>query len=416
MSPMSATDGRAYGALPERPSLVFVMTVPLSVKLIEGQGAYLRERGFHVHVITSRGKLLEEYARREDVSVWPVEMLRRITPIRDVGAVWQIWRILRQVRPLIVHAHTPKGGLLGMVAAWLARVPVRVYHVQGLPFMTAQGGRRALLRWTERVSCFLSNRVFSISLSIREVLVAEGLCPANKVRILGHGSPNGVDLDRFCPARFGASAREAVRNQFGVPMAASLLGFLGRVVRDKGIIELAGAWGTLREEFPELHLVVAGPVEPQDPIPPDVQRLLQEDSRVHMIEWVENTAGFYAAIDILVLPTYREGFGSVLIEAGAMEVPVIATRVPGCVDAVEDGLTGTLVPASDVGALVDAVRRYLSDQRLRRDHGLAGRERVVKHFRRETLWDALYDEYQSLLSERGFNLGGDGGGERARER
>ena len=175
---------------------------------------------------------------------------------------------------------------------------------------------------------------------------------------------------------------------------------MGRVVRDKGLVELVEAWQTLRAERPELRLLVAGDFEPQDPLPPEVEKLLRTDPRVHLTGFVWDMPPLYTAMDVVVLPTYREGFGTVAIEAAAMELPMIATEVPGCVDAVQDGVTGTLVPPRDAATLTEAIRRYLLDPELRRRHGRAGREWVLREFRPEDVWEAQYAEYTRLLQMR----------------
>jgi glycosyltransferase involved in cell wall biosynthesis len=205
--------------------------------------------------------------------------------------------------------------------------------------------------------------------------------------------------ERFDPDRLPIGTRRDVRAQYGIPEDALVLGFIGRIVHSKGITELAEAWSSLREEFPSLHLLLVGPLEPQDPIPPKVEESLRRDRRVHLIgeEW--NTPPLYAAMDLFVLPTYREGFPNVLLEAGAMRLPVVATRIPGCADAVNDKATGILVDPYDASALVRAVSRYLRDSELRRRHGLAARERVLSQYRQEAIWQALYLEYLRLLGE-----------------
>ena len=172
--------------------LVHVTTVPGTLAFFQGQVGYLKARGVDVWALSSPGEELDQFAAHEGIPVHGLEMPRRITPLRDLAASVRLWRWLRKVRPDIVHSHTPKGGLLGMVAAWPARVPVRVYSMLGLPLMTATGLKRQLLRWTEKVSCRLAHQVFCISASLRDVAVAEGLCPLEKMRVFHHGSMFGV--------------------------------------------------------------------------------------------------------------------------------------------------------------------------------------------------------------------------------
>lgn len=384
--------------------VVHVMTVPQSLyTFLRGQVPYVQARGFEIHGVASPGGYLQRFAERDGVAVHAVEMPRRITPFGDLQAIVRLLGLLRRLRPEIVQAGTPKGGLLGMIAAWLGRVPVRIYHIRGLPFMTATGRKRTLLWWTERVSCRLAHRVLCVSHSIREVAIAEGLCPAEKIVVLRGGSGNGVDAaGRFSPATVDPDARRAMRQRYGIPLEVPVVGFLGRLIRDKGVVELAEAWTLLRDEWPDAHLLIAGPFEPQDPVPAESQERLRADPRVHLAGSVDDAVPFYAAIDLLTLPTYREGLPNVLLEAAAMERPVVATQVPGCVDVVEEGVTGMLVPVQDAVALAAAIRGYLADPDLRRRHGEAGRQWVVRKFRQEAIWEALVQEYGRLLRERGL--------------
>jgi glycosyltransferase involved in cell wall biosynthesis len=348
---------------------------------------------------------LDQFAAENQVEAFSVEMPRRITPVKDLQVVLQLWKRFRQVRPTVVHAHTPKGGLLGMIAAYLARVPVRIYHIRGLPLMTATGRRRTLLIWTERISCRLAHRVLAVSHSMREVAIAERICPADKIVTPLGGSGNGVDAaGRFHPARSGRQSGNAVRAQYGIPDDAVVLGFVGRLVRDKGVSELAAAWEKLSRQFPQLHLLVVGHFEPQDPVPEVVQETLHTDPRIHLAGTNWDTPPFYAAMDVVVLPTYREGFPNVPLEAAAMERPVVATRIPGCVDAVQDGVTGLLVPPRDVDALAEAIARYVRDAELRAKHGAAGRRRVLRDFRPEGIWNEVWREYCLLLRRVGLRV------------
>lgn len=390
---------------PKTVKLLHITTVPETLGFLTGQVGYMKARGFDVHALSSPGEFLVEFADCEQVTVHAITMLRQITPLQDLHAIFQLWRHLCQLGPQIVHAHTPKGGLLGTISAWLARVPVRIYHIHGLPFMTATGYNRLLLWWSEKVSCLLANQVLCVSHSVREVAVSENLCPAAKVKVLLRGSINGIDATgQFNKANMGANVRQETRRKYDIPADALVAGFVGRVVRDKGIAELVAAWKTLREQFPNLHLLVVGPFEPQDPVSPDVEHLLRNDSRIHLTGSDWNTPPLYTAMDILTLPTYREGLGTVNIEAAAMQLPVVATRIPGCIDAVQDGVTGILVQPRNAQALADAIRIYLNDSELRYRHGQAGRDRVLRDFRQEAMWEASYQEYVHLLREKGLSV------------
>ena len=379
------------------PLVVHITTVPASLVFLDGQVAFMRERGFEVVAISSPGPELDAFGQRESVRVVGVPMPRRITPLRDLASVLRLWRTLTDLSPDIVHAHTPKGGLLGMIAGTMAGVPVRIYHMRGLPLMTATGLRAVLLTATEKVSCALAHEVLCVSHSLREVALERGLCPPDRIRVLGAGSGQGVDArGRFDPAR-SAGERARVRAELGIPSDALVYGFVGRIVRDKGIVELAEAWQRVREEVPSAHLILAGVREAKDPVPASTMGMFERDPRVHELGFCGDTPALYSALDVVVLPTYREGFPNVPLEAAAMGIPVIATRIPGCVDAVLDGETSILVAPRNASDLAAAMEHYAAEPELRARHGQAGRHRALHEFDRPRVWSRIADLYDRTL-------------------
>ena len=379
--------------------LVHVMTVAKSLGFLRGQIGFMKERGVEVSAIASPDDGLEAFGRLEGIRTYAVEMPRRITPVRDVVALARLWRRLRRLRPDIVHAHTPKGGLLGTVAAALAGVRIRIYHIHGLPLLTAKGYRKSLLRWSEAAACRFATEVWCVSFSVRYEAVREGLCPSAKIRVLRSGSINGVDSrGYFNPGRFGETDRLEVRRRFGIDPGAPVVGFVGRVVRDKGVRELVKAWKMVRSAIPNARFLVIGEFEEQDSPGRDTIEAMESDRSLCLVGKVTSgMAPFYAAMDLLALPTYREGFPVTAMEAASMGLPVVATRVPGCVDGVEDGVTGTLVPVRDAEALAGALERYLLDEELRREHGAAGRARMTRDFGQAEMWNEVHAQYERLL-------------------
>lgn len=380
------------------PKLVHITTVPQSLIFLNGQLGYMRQQGLDIELISSPGPLLDEFASKHQLQAHAVEMPRRISPLEDLVALERLVSTLRAIKPDIVHAHTPKGGLLGMIGATLAGVEHRVYHMRGLPLETATGARKTLLTWTERVSCALAHEVICVSHSLRQVALDHKLCAPDKIQVILGGSGNGVDArGRFNPSKLDAQTRQEQRAHYNLPQDATVIGFIGRLVRDKGVIELQQAWASLRDRYPEAYLFIVGPFEPRDPVPDEVAAALKDDPRVVLAGFQRETPPLYAAMDMVVLPTYREGFPNVPLEAAAMGLPVVATRVPGCVDAVADGQTGLLVPAQDADALAKALRRYLDDPALRQEHGLAGRARTLREFDPALIWQGIYQIYAKRL-------------------
>ncbi|HXG60011.1 MAG TPA: sugar transferase [Planctomycetota bacterium] len=390
---------RSRAPAPARPRLrvVHVTTVPETLAFLAGQAAAWTARGIEMHAVSAPGPALEAFGRREGVRVHSVPMSRRIAPAEDLRALAALTRLFRDLRPDVVHGHTPKGGLLAMAAAAAAGVRGRLYTLHGLPLETAAGIRRAILRTTERIAGALARRVHAVSFSLRRRALKEGLVRPEKLRVLGAGTVNGVDTDVFAPA---PEEGKAFRRAWGIPESARVVGFVGRVVRDKGVGDLVSAWRRLREEFPDLHLLVVGPMEPQDPIPEEARKALGSDRRVRLTGALDRTRPAYAAMDVVVLPTYREGFPQVPLEAAAMGLPVVTTRVTGAVDAVMEGVTGTLVPPRNPEALAAAIRRYLADEALRRRHGEAGRRRARRDFRPARLQEETAAEYFDLAGRR----------------
>ena len=405
---MAKTKGKPVTVV--SPRLVQMTTVPMSLSFLEGQIEHAQNQGFNVHVISSPDKALAEFGAIMNVQTHELPMERRITPFRDFCSLVRLTKILRELRPHIVHGHTPKGGLLSMLGSWWCGVPVRIYHIHGLPLVTAKGLKRLLLKWAEKISCQYASDVYCVSDSVRAVAVAEGLCPSDKVKVLLNGSINGIDAAiRFNPDRYDANTRIDVRQKYGIPTDALVIGFVARIVRDKGVIELAQAWQSLRQEFPNAHLLLVGGFEPQDPIPADIEEQLRADDRVHMTGWLGplEIPHHCLAMDVLALPSYREGFNTVLLEAAAMRLPVVASRVPGCIEGVVEEVTGALVPSHDAGALADALKVYLCDADLRQQHGNSGRQRVSQDFRPEDMSEAIFQEYVRLLEKNGFVLSHD---------
>ncbi|MFV1965105.1 MAG: glycosyltransferase family 4 protein [Pirellulaceae bacterium] len=382
-----------------RPRLCYVVTHSMSTCFLRGQLAAMRASGFDVTLLTSPGKELDGLRRREQVAIHTIPMEREMHPWRDIRSLLQLYVTIRRIRPHIVNAGTPKAGLLGMLAAWMGGVPVRIYTLHGLRLETTTGLKRALLAFAERVTSRCATRVICVSRSLRESYVRHRLASWRKLCVLGSGTCNGLDVSPFTgrSARIAESRRAQLRRQFGIPADAPVLGAVGRLTRDKGIADLLVALDLVRQRFPDVHLLLLGDYEPSDPLPDAYLQRMGEDPHVHWCGFVGDVSPYYDAMDLLVHASHREGFPYVPIEGAAAGLPVVGYRVTGVVDAVADGVTGRLVAPRDVQHLSEAICRYVGDPQLRRRHGAAGRARVVGEFSQETVWENLRQEYARLL-------------------
>ena len=381
--------------------VAYVLTTAMAVRgTLDGQLRYLHAAGFRMTVLSGPDDTVEAFTAGQEAAFIPVDFEREISPWRDLRALWQLWRAFRRLAPDLSHVGMPKAGLLGGLAAWLARVPCRVYTLHGLRLETARGGKRVLLKFMERLSCRLAHRVVCVSESVRSRAVELGLVVRSKAVVLGSGSANGVDLKAYEDTEPLAAAAQRKREELSIPQTAPVIGFVGRLTRDKGVPELVAAFQRLRDAYPDLRLLLLGPLEDGDLVPVWVKSAIHDDTRIVAPGFLQDTVVYYRLIDLLALPSYREGFPTVVLEAAAAGKPVVGTRCTGVVDAIVDGETGLLAPVGDVEALTQALARLLDEPQLTQRLGQAARRRACRHFQRERLWRATAALYRELTLQR----------------
>jgi glycosyltransferase involved in cell wall biosynthesis len=384
-----------------RPRLVIAVNSAIALGFVQGQLQFFQERGFDVTVLCPERRKDEwEVERPKGVSIIEVPMERKIAPWRDLQSLLRLWRHMRQLRPTVTNVGTPKAGLLGGFAAWLNRVPCRFYTLHGLRFETTKGLKRRILVYAERLACRFAHRVVCVSHSVRERAIASGVTEAERMVVLGSGSCNGVDASRFAPTPQIVRRAAQLRRQLGIPLGAPVVLFVGRLTCDKGIPELIEAFSQLAVRFPELRLLLAGCFEDGDPLPSDTRRYLETHPQVILVGAVPDTAPYYAAADVLVLPSHREGLPTVVLEAQAAGVPVVGASATGIVDVIAHGQTGLLFPVGNVPALAEAITKLTTDGALAIKLGLAGQEQVRSKFRQEQIWHALHREYLQVLQRK----------------
>ena len=383
---------------PGQPRCVIVLNSAIALGFVQGQLQYFQDIGFEVTVLCPRRRKDEwEVAAPKTISMIDVPIERKIAPWRDLQSLWRLCCLMSELRPTITNVGTPKAGLLAGFAAWLNRVPCRIYTLHGLRFETTKGLKRRILVSAERFACRFAHRVICVSQSVRERALASRLASAERLMVLGSGSCNGVDTSRFAVTPEITRRAAELRNRLQIPKGAPVAMFVGRITSDKGIPELTEAFLQASERFPDLRFVLVGCFEDGDPLPADTRRILESHSRIILAGAVQDTAPCYAMADIVVLPSHREGLPQVVLEAQAAGKPVIGTSATGIIDVVTNDETGLLVPVCDVPALAAAMERLLTDKHLAMKLGLAGQEQVRRKFQQEQIWKALHAEYLAVL-------------------
>src|SRR5258708_14889614 len=364
-----------------RPRLVIAVNSAIAVGFLQGQLQFFRDKGFDVTVLCPERRKDEwEVARAEGIPTIEVPMEREIAPFRDLASLWRLWRIMRTLRPTVTNVGHPKTGLLGGFAAWLNRVPCRIYTLHGLRFETTRGLKRRILVYADRLACRFAHRVICVSQSVREKAIASGLTIRERTAVLGDGSCNGVDASRFAGTAEMTQRATELRHRLGIGEHAPVAVFVGRLTSDKGIPELIEAFSQLTDRFPELRLLLVGCFEDGDPLPLDTRKSLEAHSRAILAGAVQETAPYYAIADVMVLPSHREGLPTVTLQPQPPAKPLIGARATGIVDVVVDGETGLVFPIGDVSKLAPPMPRLIPDNTLPIKLGLAGQEQVQRKF------------------------------------
>ncbi|KXO00963.1 glycosyl transferase family 1 [Aequorivita aquimaris] len=385
-----------------KPKLIRITTVPISlVKLLEGQLAFM-QKYYEVIAVSAEKERLEAYGKEEGVRVFSLELTRKITPIKDIVAVFKLYRFLKKEKPLIVHTHTPKAGIVGMMAAWLAGVPNRLHTIAGLPLMETTGKKRKLLDFVERLTYKFATNVYPNSKGLYDFIINENLAKSEKLKIIGQGSSNGIDTEYFNPTLFN-SKRNILRQNLNISNDNFVFVFVGRLVGDKGINELCAAFSNLIVDLgmQKLKLLLVGPQESQlDPLKKETLKTIENNPNIIMVGYQQDVRPYFAAADALAFPSYREGFPNVVMQAGAMGLPSIVTDINGCNEIIIHRVNGLIIPIKNSEALAKAMRLLIEDVNLYQHLKGNARAQITNRYEQQQVWDALFEEYQSLLKQK----------------
>ena len=351
------------------------------------------EEGYEVVAVSSPGEQLEEIATREGVKTVAVPMERHISPLKDLVSLIRLIRVFRREKPMMVHSMTPKAGLLSMMAARLAGVPLRVHTFTGLVFPTATGLTKRILMFTDRLTCACATHIVPEGEGVKNDLISHHIT-GKPLQVLGHGNIRGIDLDHYDPERddVAEQASEIRRRDLFTFI------FIGRLVGDKGINELVEAFGRLNRERPDSRLLLVGPEEQNlDPLRPETLSAIRSNIHIEAVGRQNDVRPWLAASDVLVFPSYREGFPNVVIEAGAMGLPSVVTDINGSREIIIEGQNGIIVPPRDAEALFRGMKRLFEDrcsvERMRSN----ARPLIASRYEQSYVRDCLKGFYKKII-------------------
>lgn len=385
-----------------KPLLVRITTVPISLRLLlKGQMRFMKEQGFDVVMISSEGKDAEVLEDLEGCEMITLPMERSVSLFKDLRALFRLIRIFRNLQPDIVHTHTPKAGLLGMLAARITGVPVRLHTVAGLPWMESKGLSFFILKQVERLTAFCAQQLYPNSSGLRQFLIDQKVASPRKLTLLGNGSSNGIDCDYFSRSAIVGMDVDRLKRESFLGRDGWVWIFVGRLVREKGLCELFHAFDQLSWQYPEDQLWLVGEEEPErDPLPEAERNWMKMHLGVKRFGFQQDVRPFLAAAHVLVFPSYREGFPNVPLQAGAMECAMILSDINGCNELVRDGENGFLVPAKDEGKLLQAMLDLRKDPQLRLRMAGNSLRFIRDQYAQETIWNLILSEYHRFLEKR----------------
>ena len=375
--------------------LIRVTTADISLEgLLQGQLKYLNQYYEVVGLAADTGSLAK-VAEREGIRTINVPMHREISLLSDLKCLWELIKIFRKERPFIVHTNTPKGSLLSLMAAKITGVPHRIYLVTGLRYQGATGLFRFILMTMERISCFCATKVIPEGNGVKKALYQDHIT-SKPLEVIHHGNINGKDTSFWSVAQ-SPETREEVRKKLGIKEDDFVFVFIGRIVKDKGMHELALSMKKLNQDYPHCKVILVGRFEQElDPIPEEDVQYFQTNESIKCVGVQMEVRPYYAAADALVFPSYREGFPNVVLEAGAMELPSIVTDINGCNEVIEEGVNGVIIPSKDADALYNAMKYFLDNSQKVQEMAKSSRKVIQERFEQKDLWNALLAMYNSL--------------------
>lgn len=388
----------------KKPKLLRISTVPQTLfRIFQPQLNYLKT---DFEICTVCGPFDQDV--HDVYGKWPykhfeINLSRQIAPFKDLKAIQQLVQILKSERVTIVHSHTPKAGLIGMIAAKTADVPIKLHTVAGMPLEESTGTKRFLLSLSERITYSLADKVYPNSYGMRDAILNNGLASPDKLKIIGHGGSIGVDASFFDRTPDVLAQAGQLMRDNGFQEDDTICIFIGRLTRQKGLEELIEAFSSIFAREPNVKLLLLGRYEQHlDPVSEACIQTIKKHPRIIHFGYVNDVRPYLAISHMLVFPSYREGMPNVVLQAGCFSIPSVVTDISGSREVIQDGKNGFVVPAKDSIQFRDATLKLINSTDLRRRMGLEARRRVVERYSQQAILSELAQEYKKLLHEKGL--------------
>lgn len=378
--------------------IIRVTTVPISLgKLLQGQLKFMSQY-YDIIGVSGKGEgQLDMVSQNEGVRVIPVEMTRKITPIKDLKAVYRLYKVFKKEKPQIVHSHTPKAGTLSMLAAKLAGVPHRLHTIAGLPLLEATGAKRVLLDTVEKATYTCATKIYPNSSGLNDIIIANKYTSSKKLKVIANGSSNGIDTSFFDPGLYTKEENLKLSESLGIKSTDTVIIYVGRLVKDKGIHELIDAFKKLNTASATVKLLLVGTYEKDlDPLSPDTEEEINTNPNIITVGWQNDVRPYFAISDILAFPSYREGFPNVVMQAASMGLASIVTDINGCNEIITEGINGKIIPVKDAEQLFQNLKMLVEDKPQRDTLAGNARESITSRYERKVVWEALLEEYRTL--------------------
>lgn len=377
--------------------IIRITTVPISLeKLLSGQLRFMSSF-YDVIAVSSEKENLEQLGKNQEVPVFHLEMTRKITPLKDIIAVVKLFLFLKKAKPLMVHSHTPKAGIVGMLAAKLAGVPYRLHTVAGLPLLEVTGLKRKLLDVVEKFTYACANRVYPNSLGLKDIIIENNFCKPEKLKVLANGSSNGINTSYFDPELFSVNQNLNLKKELGILPDDFVFIFVGRLVKDKGINELILAFELLQKENAKIKLLLVGDYENDlDPLSSETVESINTNNSIIAVGFQNDVRPYFGIANSLVFPSYREGFPNVVLQAGAMGLPCIVSNINGCNEIIVEKQNGFIIPVKDELAIFEAMKKVSLDVLLITKIKINSRPMIVSRYEQKVVWEAILKEYRTF--------------------